>query len=76
MYSSVFCRLLFSHKHQKRYSASALHLRKCNFSALAVGVVLRILGNLGHDVGITGQRVHDILDRGDAPKSFTVWRNI
>ena len=41
-----------------------------------VGVVLRILGNLGHDVGITGQRVHDILDRGDAPKSFTVWRNI
>ena len=50
--------------------------RKCNFSALAVGVVLRILGNLGHDVGITGQRVHDILDRGDAPKSFTVWRNI
>ena len=25
----------------------------------------RILGDLGHDVGIAGQRVHDILDRGD-----------
>lgn len=32
VYSSVFCRLLFLHKHQKRCSASALHLRKCYFT--------------------------------------------
>ena len=42
-----------------RVSCDGIH------SALAVGVVLRILGDLGHDVSIAGQRVHDILDRGD-----------
>ena len=42
-----------------RVSCDGIH------SALAVGVVLRILGDLGHNVGIAGQRVHNILDRGD-----------
>ena len=42
-----------------RVSSDGVH------GALGVGVVLGILGDLGHDVGIAGQRVHNVLDGGD-----------